>query len=164
MDNKIKLNDLLQRMKQNWPEALSKETEAILGLIRLNDIVGNQANKSMAQFGLTQAAFEVLTTLRSLPKPRQLTPTELYNSILVTSGGMTKVLKQLEENNWIVRLPHSSDKRSMLVKLTGKGKTLIEQAMEAVVQGDRNIMKQTLSDQDISSLREILLLAIQKLE
>lgn len=164
MENKIKLTDLLRRMKQNWPEALSPETEAILGLIRLNDIVSNQATKSMAQFGLTQAAFEVLTTLRSMPSPRQLTPTELYSSILVTSGGMTKVLKQLEENNWIARIPHASDKRSTLVKLTKKGETLIEEAMEAVVQGDRNIMKQTLSDQDIAKLQEILLLALQKLE
>ncbi len=99
-----------------------------------------------------------------MPEPRQLSPTELYSSILVTSGGMTKVLKQLEEKGWIIRVPHNSDKRSMLVKLTKSGERLSEEVMEAVVQGDKSIMKQTLSDKDVSRLREILLFAVQKLE
>ena len=55
-----------------------------------------------------------------------LSPTDLYDAILFSSGGMTKVLKKLEE---IKREASSNDKRSMLISLTQEGKDLIENCM-----------------------------------
>ena len=58
-----------------------------------------------------------------------LSPTDLYDAIVFSSGGMTKVLKKLEERNLIKREASSNDKRSMLISLTQEGKDLIENCM-----------------------------------
>ncbi len=58
-----------------------------------------------------------------------LSPTDLYDAIVFSSGGMTKVLKKLEERNLIKREASSNDKRSMLISLTQEGKNLIENCM-----------------------------------
>ena len=58
-----------------------------------------------------------------------LSPTDLYDAIVFSSGGMTKVLKKLEERNLIKREASSNDKRSMLISLAQEGKNLIENCM-----------------------------------
>ena len=58
-----------------------------------------------------------------------LSPTDLYDAIVFSSGGMTKVLKKLEDRNSIKREASSNDKRSMLISLTQEGKDLIENCM-----------------------------------
>lgn len=161
---KMSLADLINKMQTNWPQAVNPETEAILGIIRLNDVVRNTSDPIIADHNLTHTEFEVLTALRAMPEPRELTPTELYSSLLVTSGGMTKVLKNLEERGFIERHLSGGDGRSKPVRLTDTGAEIIEKTMTAVVQGDRNLLSRSLSKEDTQRLRQILLQALKKLE
>ncbi len=55
-----------------------------------------------------------------------MSPNDLYRSLLMTSGGMTKILKNLEAENSIKRMDHHSDKRSKMVRLTQEGKAMVE--------------------------------------
>jgi len=164
MAGKSTVSEILARMQDNWPDAAVPETRVMLGLIRLNDIVFESTNKIVADFGLTPAAFEVLVTLRSLPAPRQLTPTDLYRSILITSGGMTKILKQLETDGMIVRSVSKIDRRSKLVKLTNAGAKCAERSMEAVSRNDKRILTQALSSSEVFQLGNTLLQALNNLE
>ena len=61
-----------------------------------------------------------------------LSPTDLYDATVFSSGGMTKVLKKLEERNLIKREASSNDKRSMLISLTDEGRNLIENCMAEI--------------------------------
>ncbi|MBL4693280.1 MAG: MarR family transcriptional regulator [Magnetovibrio sp.] len=164
MTEKITVSEILKQMKENWHEAAVPETGVMLGLIRLNDIVVESTTRAIAEYGLTQAAFEVLVTLRSLPEPQQLTPTDLYRFILITSGGMTKVLKQLEMHGLIERLINKDDQRSKFVRLTEAGGICAERSMEAVSKNDKKILSQALSPSQISQLGNILLHALNNLE
>ena len=58
----------------------------------------------------------------------QLTPTELYRSVLVTSATMTERLDRLERRNLIRRRPATRDRRSVLVELTPRGRAVFEHA------------------------------------
>jgi len=58
-----------------------------------------------------------------------LSPTKIYEKLLFTTGGITKVLKKLEEKKYIKRLDNKYDKRSKLVKLTIPGKEVCEKAL-----------------------------------
>jgi len=102
--------------------------------------------------------------LRAQPKPRRMTPTDLYQAILITSGGMTKVLKQLEEEGDIVREDHSSDKRSRYVRLTPAGEKRAEAVMMAVSEDEKRALHDALSDQQIAQLGKVLLRTLEKLE
>jgi DNA-binding MarR family transcriptional regulator len=164
MEPKYSIAHLLGRMQANWPKAASIETEIALGLVRLNDLGTDSVKTVLTKYDLSLAGFEVLFTLRSLPEPRQLTPTELYKSILISSGGMTKVLKHLEKNGWIERINNPDDKRSKFVKLTENGKQLAEESMIAVNESDRRLFSSSLSETELTQLRDILLGALSKVE
>lgn len=164
MEQKYSISNLLARIKTNWPEMATVETELVFGLIRLNDIVGDRAERIVAQHHLTDAAFEVLATLRSLAPPRELSPSDLSKSILITSGGMTKVLKQLEADGLVERTSHATDKRSKMVRLTDLGTRKAQEVMHDVAHGDRALLSSSMSEDEVVQLRDILLHALHKLE
>lgn len=164
MNSKHTIAELIQRTQNHWPEIASSQNEIALCLIRLHDLGMEHSAKRLAPFDLSQAAFEVLVTLRSFPAPRILTPTELYRAILITSGGMTKILKQLETRGLIERLENEQDKRSKYVKLTDQGARLAEEAMCAVSQGDQELLDKAFSPQEREQIRQLLLKAVNRLE
>ena len=63
------------------------------------------------QYDLLHSHIDVLASLYFDDKP--LSPTDLYDATIFSSGGMTKVLKKLEERELIKREASASDKRSM---------------------------------------------------
>ena len=84
-----------------------------------------------------------------------LSPTDLYDAIVFSSGGMTKVLKKLEERNLIKREASSNDKRSMLISLTQEGKDLIENCMiEVAKQKEKKFS--ILTQKEKENLKNIL--------
>lgn len=88
-----------------------------------------------ARYGLQVGEFDVLTTLRRSGAPYVLTPTELYGATMVTSGAMTGRLDRLESAALIERTPNPEDRRGLLIRLTDKGRALIDEAMTAHVAG-----------------------------
>ena len=95
-----------------------------------------------AEHGLNAASFDVLATLRRAGKPYRLTPTALFESLMVTSGTMTNRLQRLEEKGLIQRQPNPEDARSQLVQLTPRGKALIEKAVVPHVENEGMILDQ----------------------
>ncbi|WP_167730567.1 MarR family transcriptional regulator [Terasakiella sp. SH-1] len=164
MTDKHSISHLLTNIETNWPEAATLDGEVILSIIRLKNIADEKAREALAPLDLTLAGFEVLFTLRALPEPRQMTPTELYKAILITSGGMTKVLKQLEHNGWIQRLENTQDKRSKLVKLTHDGALMAEKSMALVGQSDQSMLSDHLTEQELCHLRDSLMNVLSKIE
>lgn len=117
-----------------------------------------------AKFGLTRWEFDMLATLRRSGAPYCLSPTELFSSLMVTSGTMTHRLKSLETSGWIERVPNPQDARSSLVKLSGKGLALIDRAVEAHVENERNLLA-PLSDEVLGELNahlSALLVALER--
>ena len=127
--------------KQELPE-LEAENMLLIGrLKRAAALIARELEKVYGEYGLTEGSFDVLATLRRSGAPYTLTPTELFSSLMVTSGTMTTRLKNLENQGLIDRLPNPDDARSMLVRLTDKGKELIEQAVFPHVENEKRLME-----------------------
>ena len=124
------VDDILLFCRNNWPETDTPEHRYILHLHRLSEQESLRTGRTIQQYGLSLTEFDILATLRRSAPPHILNPTELQRSTLLSSGGQTKVLYQLEERKLIKRSVCKEDKRSKLVHLSGKGKTLIEKAMK----------------------------------
>jgi DNA-binding MarR family transcriptional regulator len=80
--------------------------------------------QALEPFGFRDGEFDVLATLRRAGAPYCLSPTQLYKSLLVTSGAMTNRLNHLEEQGLIERIHDPDDKRSTLVSLTLMGENV----------------------------------------
>jgi DNA-binding MarR family transcriptional regulator len=156
--------ELLKSCETHWPSSLSPHSALILGLYRLRDIVSERTLPVVNEFGLSEAGFDVLVTLHAQAPPYRLTPSDLYRSILMSSGGLTKVLKSLEENGWVERIARPEDKRSSFVQLTASGILHAEAVMQAVAKNDENIFATTLTPEQHQQLVETLLSAVAKLE
>lgn len=117
----------------------------------------------LARFGLSLWEFDMLATLRRSGAPYRLSPTELFSTLMVTSGTMTHRLKRLETQGWIERVPNDQDARSLLVQLTRKGRTLIDRAVEAHVENERQLLAALPAPalSDLDARLSALLLALE---
>ena len=88
--------------------------------------------------GLSRTDFDVLATLRRAGRP--LTPTELYQSAMLSSGAMTARLDKLEAQGWVQRSPSSQDRRSLEVSLTAEGRRLADEAVTRHVANEQQLL------------------------
>lgn len=93
-----------------------------------------------AQFELHQGEFDVLATLRRSGSPYAMTPTDLHEGLMLSSGAMTSRLDRLERKGLIERVPAPTDRRSTLVRLTPAGLALIDKALPLHVANEQQAM------------------------
>lgn len=124
--------DHVGRIEQQWKRELpdvSLEGLRILARARrITLAVSPRIDAVLAAHGLDAGQFYVLTTLRRAGAPYSLRPTEIFRSLMITSGGLTDRLRRLEALGMITREPDPEDGRSMLARLTTQGKQVVESA------------------------------------
>ena len=126
----------LNNIRANWPEAGSSQMECLLLVQRVARLLRENAQGTLGPLKLSFTEFEVLAALRASPPPHQLLPTELYDAMLISSGGLTKVLKYLEERGLISRPHHKGDKRQRPVALLAKGRRMAERGLASIIESD----------------------------
>lgn len=107
----------------------------------------------MTKYDLLHSHISVLASLYF--NKNALSPTELYDATLFSSGGMTKVLKKLEDRKLIEKIPSVNDKRSMLINLTKNGELLIKECLEALAESKEKLFN-ILSQKEKKDFQEIL--------
>lgn len=129
--------DELDHIQAAWANEIPELDTRSMALIGRLQIVHKRLSLAMSnnfrQFGLTDAGFDVLATLRRSGPPYQLTPNQLLAQTLITSGSLTSRLQSLEKQGFISRQCASTDKRSIYVTLTTSGKAVIAKALVAHV-------------------------------
>jgi DNA-binding MarR family transcriptional regulator len=78
--------------------------------------------------------------LRRSGEPYALTPTALYEVLMISSGGMTSRIDRLEKAGLIERRKHPTDRRGTLVAMTLAGKHLIDGLIEQHVENERVVL------------------------
>ena len=125
--------DAVDQIKAQWQQErpeLSLQAMGILGRLRRCAVLyAPLSDSSFGKFGLTAWEFDVLATLRRAGAPYTLTPTELFSTLMVTSGTMTHRLKGLETRAFIERSDNLDDARNRLVTLSLQGLSTIDAAM-----------------------------------
>ena len=92
------------------------------------------------QFELHQGEFDVIATLRRSGSPYAMTPTDLHEGLMLSSGAMTSRLDRLEGKGLIERVPSPNDRRSTLVRLTPAGLALIDKALPLHVANEQQAL------------------------
>jgi DNA-binding MarR family transcriptional regulator len=128
-DRRIGIAELREHQRENWPQAYRDCQPSILRLLRSADDYLRASSEQLASHGLLPAEFDVLAALRRQSPPNCVSPTALCKALLMSSGGLTKLLKRLETAGLIERPANPDDGRSQLVKLSPAGIRSAEQAM-----------------------------------
>lgn len=160
----VRYMDRAAKAIEQWRRERPDLDVSPMGVIgRLNEasslIARDRLAPVFARFGLQSGEFDVLATLRRSGQPYALTPTELYEATMVTSGAMTARLDRLEKAGLILRAPHPSDRRGVVVQLTEKGLALIDEAVTAHVANEHEILSglTKAEHETLSSLLEKLI-------
>jgi DNA-binding MarR family transcriptional regulator len=134
------VDHILEQWAQQRPE-LDVSPMGIVGRIsRLSRFLERSIATVLAHYGLNEPQFAVLAALRRAGPPHILSPTDLYNGLLVSSGAMTNRLDRLATSGLVERVPDPGDGRSLLVALTGKGRETVDAAVEAHLQNERRLL------------------------
>ncbi len=135
------IDRLIRESAEVWPDFDRVSSEAVLRILRAHYFIDQELSRSLAEYDLVLGEFGVLAELRLSGPPFRLTPTQLYNRLLVTSGGMTGRLDKLEKRDLICRHPDPNDRRSILVELTDSGRVLIDEVCLAYIATEEDMVK-----------------------
>jgi DNA-binding MarR family transcriptional regulator len=120
----------LEEFKEEFPAEIDLEIEGIVDRINgINRRLRRALDETLAEYGLSLAAYKVLSSLRWAAAPYRRSAGELAELSDLSSGAMTSRLDQLEEAGLVRRLRDPEDRRGVLVEPTEKGKKLWEKAM-----------------------------------
>lgn len=123
------MDEIKAQWAQQRPDLDTEPMELIGRLIRLSAHLSQEMGETFARHGLSAASFDVLATLLRSGPPHALSPNQLLATMMVTSGTMTNRIDQLEKESLVSRVQNPKDKRSVLVKLTEKGRQSIDGAV-----------------------------------
>jgi len=131
---------ILEQWQRERPDLDASPMGPIGRIKRCASLLEGRLESAFDEFGLSLWEFDMLATLRRAGAPYRLSPTELFSTLMVTSGTMTNRLKRLEAKGLIERLHNERDARSTLVQLTLEGLALIDRAVEAHVENERQLL------------------------
>lgn len=99
--------------------------------MRLGTLVDRAYDRRCQQkYGIGGGDMRVLLALRRSGPPYVKRPTDLFRALLVTSGAITKKVDRLVQAGFAERLPDPGHNGGFLVRLTRKGLTAVEEAVE----------------------------------
>ena len=112
---------------------------ALVGrLLRVARMSDRAVGDTLAEHDLPPGWFDVLSALRR--SGEKLTPGALAGAVMLSTGGMTKRLDQMETGGLLRRSPDPRDRRGLLIALTPKGRRAVDRAVEAHVANEERLL------------------------
>ncbi|MDA8415978.1 MAG: MarR family transcriptional regulator [Betaproteobacteria bacterium] len=107
------------------------------------------------EFGITQTQFAILASLRWF-ELQQEPPTQvrLVEHAKIDKMTLSKAIRKLEANGYVLREPSVSDTRAIRIRFTDGGRQLIHQAILAVERADDEFFS-CLTEQQLISFKTL---------
>ncbi len=163
---KINASDAVDIISEQW-QAQGLDTDlntmqVVARVLRLSKALETRIGHLHTRFSLKQGEFDVLAALKRA-STNSLTPSKLYQSMLLSSGAMTSRLDRLENKGLIRRSHCTQDRRSVKVSLTPEGRALIDEVAPAHFELLSKLMA-GISDHDKTLLAQLLKGSLLQLE
>lgn len=135
------------------PDEVIHEFGALLGAAALLErIAGRELER---RCGIRHAVFEVLLRLSSAGADCP-DMGGLAGELILTSGGMTRLVDRMQEAGLVRRRPHAGDRRRHLVELTDAGRAKLDEAMRVHAETLREHFAGPLTDEQRRDLGSAL--------
>lgn len=114
----------------------------------------SRCNKNLQQYNLTQSQMDVLVYLKH-HENSTVTQRDLEAGLGLKNPTITGILNRLENKNLITRETNSNDRRSKIIKITDKSKSVIEKTYIHIEELESEIVK-GFSDEEKEELAILL--------
>ena len=136
--------DEVDRLVEAWrrerPDLDTAPMAVLSRVTRLARHLDRARRSAFAEHRLEPWEFDVLAALRREGPPYELSPGRLLASTMVTSGTMTARVDKLVHRGLVSRRPDPLDRRGVLVRLTGPGRTAVDAAMEGLLAREEELL------------------------
>src|SRR3954464_13575906 len=134
----------------------SPAIEAFVRLVRANAAVTRQLSAQLsADHGLNLSAYEALLSLARAPDSR-MRRVDLANGLLLSAGGVTRLLDGLEHDGFVAREECSSDRRVSYAVLTEAGRDKLREASKSHTRQIRELLGGVYDEDDLARLIALL--------
>jgi DNA-binding MarR family transcriptional regulator len=153
------VDNLIAGWRAQRPDLDVEPLQVLSRISRLARHLDIARREAFADHGLELWEFDVLSALRRQGPPFQLTPGVLVRVTLVTSGTMTNRIDRLAAAGLVRREPDPTDKRGVLVTLTGQGLARVDASLADLMRRERALLAALDSGdrQHLADLMRILL-------
>lgn len=108
------------------------------------------SNSFLARFGLTTAQFD---TLVQIQQHQPLTQMQLAERVIVTQGGISRMLARLEKDGYIAR---KQDWKTKTIILTTKAEQLLDRALPEQVRFQSSFFDDVLGEEEQKMLYDLM--------
>jgi DNA-binding MarR family transcriptional regulator len=134
----------------------SAEIDAFVRLIRAGIAVTRRLSGQLSvDHGLSINAYEALLRIAKAPG-RRMRRVDLANSLLLTAGGVTRLLDGLEREGFVAREECASDRRVSYAVLTEAGRTKLREADKSHTRQIRELMGGLYDEDELAQLIALL--------
>ena len=149
------IDNLVFDWQQERPELDTSAMQIVGRILKLGKLLEKRAGEVLKESNIHYTDLDVLATIRRSGEPYELTPKELMQSVLITSGAMTALLDRLTNLELIYRSADMKDRRIKRAGLTEKGKKVIDKSIVIrFKEAEESI--EILNDQESKSLAVLL--------
>jgi len=113
------------------PQADPTATELAINVFLTAELLGRRMDQVLRPFGLTRGSHNVLQILGGAD--RSLMPSEITPQLVATSATVTGLIDTLEARGLAVRRAHPTDRRSVLVAMTPRGRAVLDELVPRLI-------------------------------
>ena len=125
------MSDPIQDVISDWARERPELDAGAMGVVgrvlRLAKLWEQRLVRLLKEHRLGAGEFDVLATLRRQGGECELSPSQLAQAAMLTTGGTTNLLDRLQKRGWVARRPNPADRRGTFVRLTDAGRELVDE-------------------------------------
>ena len=149
------VDDVLGSWRSTSPSIDTAPLEITGRLSRIGPLLGRRQEGVFSRFGVNRGEVGALSALRVAGPPHRLSPTRLGRGLMLSSAGVTSRIDRLERRGLVRRLPDPDDRRGVIVELTDEGAKVVDEAVRAVAESDRQLLERFDGD-EMTQLQALL--------
>jgi len=156
------VDEILDQWSDERPELNTAPLGVVIRVMALYRRFSREAASALEPLGLELFEYDVLSALRRQGAPFALPASRLAKETDLSTGAMTNRIDRLEERGLVRRSADEYDRRSVIVRLTKKGRQIIDDAIQYRLDAARESLKKLKSGQRAELaklLREVMLTA-----
>lgn len=134
-------------------EFRSREEEALLNVLRTGDQLSIQYARLMREHDLSQPQYNILRILRGAGEP--LPCLEVADRMITVVPAITRLMDQLEKNEWVQRTRSEEDRRVVHAAITKRGLKVLSDLDDQVDSLDRSLLSH-LTKTELKQLSKLL--------
>ena len=117
------------------PEADPSATELAINVFLAAELLYARMDRLLSRFDVSRGAFNMLQVLHGADGP--VSPTDVSEQLIVSTATITGLTDTLVRRGFVVRLPHPSDRRRILLEATPEAADLLEEIGRELIEREK---------------------------